>query len=154
MFFEQALERARYLDDLRSKGELAGPLHGLPVSLKDTYQVKGTQATIGAVAFLNKTSTENSALVDILLGLGAVLYVKTNVSQVLMVGVHNSPLIQETTINISQTLDSDNNVFGRVLNPWNTMLTAGGSSGGEGALIALRGSPLGVGTDLAGQSTG
>jgi amidase len=49
-----------------------------------------------------------------------------------------------------QTAESDNNIFGRVLNPWNTMLTAGGSSGGEGALVAFRGSPLGVGTDLAG----
>ncbi|KAH7140409.1 amidase signature domain-containing protein [Dactylonectria estremocensis] len=131
-FFERAQERARHLDDLRSEGKLAGPLHGLPVSLKDTYQVEGTQATIGAAAFLDRTSKENSALVNILLGLGAVLYVKTNVSQVLM------------------TVESDNNVFGRVLNPWNTMLTAGGSSGGEGALVAFRGSPLGVGTDLAG----
>lgn len=52
-----------------------------------------------------------------------------------------------------QTLDSDNNVFGRVLNPWNTMLTAGGSSGGEGALVAFRGSPLGIGTDLGGGYT-
>lgn len=48
------------------------------------------------------------------------------------------------------TADSDNNVFGRTLNPNNLTLTAGGSSGGEGALIALRGSVLGVGTDIAG----
>ncbi|KAK8108352.1 fatty-acid amide hydrolase [Apiospora sp. TS-2023a] len=131
-FFSQAEERARYLDDLRSNGRPLGPLHGLPISLKDTYQVEGTQACIGAVALLDKTSTENSALVDLLLDLGAVLYVKTNVSQVLM------------------CVESDNNVFGRTLNPWNTSLTAGGSSGGEGALVAFRGSPLGVGTDLAG----
>ncbi|KAI0440620.1 amidase signature domain-containing protein [Xylaria telfairii] len=131
-FFEQAQQRARFLDDLRAHGKLAGPLHGLPVSLKDTYQVQGTQATIGAVSYLDTTSTDNSALVDMLLGLGAVPYVKTNVSQVLMAA------------------ESDNNIFGRVLNPWNTALTAGGSSGGEGALIAFRGSPLGVGTDLAG----
>lgn len=51
-----------------------------------------------------------------------------------------------------QTTDSHNNVFGRTLNPWNTALGAGGSSGGEGALIALRGSPLGVGTDIGGMS--
>ncbi|KAH6962193.1 fatty-acid amide hydrolase [Ilyonectria sp. MPI-CAGE-AT-0026] len=131
-FFQQAQERVQYLDDLRGKGRLVGPLHGLPVSIKDTYHVKGTQATIGVVAFLDRTSKENSALVDILLRLGAVLYVKTNVSQMLM------------------SADSDNNIFGRVLNPWNTMLGAGGSSGGEGALVAFRGSPLGVGTDLAG----
>ncbi|KFA81111.1 hypothetical protein S40288_01006 [Stachybotrys chartarum IBT 40288] len=125
-FFEEAQQRARYLDTLREKGELAGPLHGLPVSLKDTYQVEGTEATIGAVAYIGRVSTENSALVNILLGLGAVLYVKTN------------------------SVDSDNNVFGRVLNPLNTMLTAGGSSGGDGALLAFRGSPLSAATDLAG----
>lgn len=49
-----------------------------------------------------------------------------------------------------QTADSQNNIFGRTLNPWNTSLTPGGSSGGEGALVAFRGSPLGVGTDVAG----
>ncbi|KAH8901776.1 amidase [Thozetella sp. PMI_491] len=125
-------ERARELDSLRESGKLAGPLHGLPISLKDTYQVEGTQAIVGAAAYLDFTSEENSALVEILLGLGAVLYVKTNVSQLQM------------------STDSDNNVFGRVLNPRNTMLSAGGSSGGEGALLAVRGSPLGVATDLAG----
>lgn len=49
-----------------------------------------------------------------------------------------------------QTADSHNNIFGRTLNPHNTSLTAGGSSGGEGALVAFRGSPLGIGTDIAG----
>lgn len=51
---------------------------------------------------------------------------------------------------VPQTTDSHNNVFDRTLNPWNTTLGPGGSSGGEGALIALRGSPLGVGTDIGG----
>jgi amidase len=60
------------------------------------------------------------------------LYCKTNVPQTMM------------------TADSDNNVFGRTINPANVKLTAGGSSGGEGALIAMRGSVLGVGTDVAG----
>ncbi|PSR76561.1 amidase signature domain-containing protein [Coniella lustricola] len=131
-FFDQAQERARQLDALRVKGQLAGPLHGLPISIKDSFQVVGTEATLGLVGYLGKTSEVNSCLVDMLLRLGAVLYVKTNVPQTLM------------------TADSHNNVFGRVLNPWNTMLTAGGSSGGEGALVAFRGSPLGVGTDIAG----
>lgn len=67
-----------------------------------------------------------------LLDLGAVLYCKTNLPQTIMTG------------------DSDNNVFGRTLNPRNTALTAGGSTGGEGALLALRGSILGVGTDVGG----
>ncbi|KAJ5786430.1 Amidase [Penicillium pulvis] len=130
--FEEAQERAQYLDGLRAQGKLAGPLHGLPISIKDNFRFKGRDASIGMVSFLDDVSTENSALVDILLDLGAVLYVKTNVPQTMM------------------TADSHNNVFGRTLNPWNTTLGPGGSSGGEGALIALRGSPLGLGTDIGG----
>ena len=75
---------------------------------------------------------DNSILVDCLLDAGAVLYCKTNVPQTLM------------------ALDSHNNVFGRTINPLNTAVTAGGSSGGEGALLAMRGSVLGVGTDVGG----
>ncbi|KAL4860847.1 hypothetical protein BDV12DRAFT_208754 [Aspergillus spectabilis] len=130
--FSEAEERARYLDALHAQGKLAGPLHGLPVSIKDNFHYAGTEATIGMVAFMDKTSTETSPLVDILLKLGAVVYVKTNVPQTMM------------------TSEAQNNVFGRTLNPWNTAINPGGSSGGEGALIALRGSPLGIGTDIGG----
>lgn len=92
IFFEQAQERARELDSLRAKGQLAGPLHGLPISLKDSFQVKGTEATIGFVAYLdNGPSQENSCLVDVLLGQGAVLYCKTNIPQTLMVSRSGSP---------------------------------------------------------------
>ncbi|KAI8716784.1 Amidase [Fusarium sp. LHS14.1] len=131
-FFDQAESRAQQLDELRQEGKLAGPLHGLPVSLKDTFHIVGTQATIGLVAYLDEFSKTNSPLVEILLSLGAVPFVKTNVPQTMM------------------TADSHNNVFGRTLNPRNTALGAGGSSGGEGALVAFRGSPIGVGTDIAG----
>ncbi|KAJ4328771.1 hypothetical protein N0V84_000776 [Fusarium piperis] len=131
-FFDQAESRAQQLDQLRQSGKLAGPLHGLPVSLKDTFHVIGTEATIGLVAYLDEFSKTNASLVEILLSLGAVPFVKTNVSQTMM------------------TADSHNNVFGRTLNPRNTALGAGGSSGGEGALIAFRGAPIGVGTDIAG----
>ncbi|KAL2787793.1 amidase signature domain-containing protein [Aspergillus keveii] len=133
-FFEKALERARFLDDyLRKEKRVVGPLHGLPVSIKDSFCVEGIQSTVGYVSLLEKEpAASNSALVEMLLDLGAVLYVKTNVPQTMM------------------TADSENNIFGRTLNPHNTHLTAGGSSGGEGALVAFRGSILGVGTDIAG----
>ncbi|ERT02137.1 hypothetical protein HMPREF1624_00435 [Sporothrix schenckii ATCC 58251] len=99
----------------------------------DSYNIKGVQSTIGYVSFLDREpAAENSVVVDMLLKLGAVLYVKTNIPQTMMVA------------------DSDNNIFGRTLNPHRTSLTAGGSSGGEGALVALRGSLIGVATDIAG----
>ncbi|KAJ5280799.1 general amidase-B [Penicillium angulare] len=132
--FPQALERARFLDEyLKRERKPIGPLHGLPISLKDSFCIKGLQATVGYVSFLsNEPETQESALVTMLLQLGAVLYVKTNIPQTMMTG------------------DSENNIFGRTLNPHNTALTAGGSSGGEGALVGFRGSILGVGTDIAG----
>ncbi len=102
------------------------------MSLKDGFKVKGYDASLGIAALAFNPAKENSVLVDCLLDAGAVLYCKTNVPQTLM------------------ALDSHNNVFGRTLNPLNTAVTAGGSSGGEGALLAMRGSILGVGTDVGG----
>ncbi|KAB8276491.1 amidase signature domain-containing protein [Aspergillus minisclerotigenes] len=132
--FPQALARAKELDEyLQTTGKPFGPLHGVPISLKETFNVQGVHSSLGLVSFLDRPkASQNSALVDILLSAGAVLYVKTNVPQTMM------------------TADSENNVFGRVLNPHRRNITAGGSSGGEGALIALRGSLLGIGTDIAG----
>lgn len=94
VLFEQAQERARHLDALRESGKLLGPLHGLPISLKDSFQVRGTDATIGFVAFLdNAPSQENSCLVDVLLNLGAVPFCKTNIPQTLMVSLAKGPLL-------------------------------------------------------------
>lgn len=133
IFFDDAIRRAGELDAHLDAGKPPlGPLHGVPVSLKDTFKVKGYDASIGLAALCFSHATENSVLVDVLLKAGAVLYAKTNVPQTLM------------------ALDSHNNIFGRTLNPLNALLTAGGSSGGEGALLALRGSILGVGTDVGG----
>lgn len=127
------MKRAEELDaHLDAKKPPFGPLHGVPVSLKDTFKVRGYDASIGLAALCFKPAAENSVLVDCLLGAGAVLYCKTNIPQTLM------------------ALDSHNNIFGRTLNPLNTAVTAGGSSGGEGALLAMRGSILGVGTDVGG----
>lgn len=91
--FAEALERAQYLDQLRSQGQVVGPLHGLPVSIKDSFHYKGTEATIGMVSFLDEVSTGNSPLVDILLKLGAIIYVKTNVPQTMMVRLLNPMIV-------------------------------------------------------------
>ncbi|KAK1985958.1 amidase [Colletotrichum cereale] len=134
IFFDEGIARARELDQhLKATGKPIGPLHGLPISLKDSFVVKGHYATVGYVEFLKRPPpTTNSAMVDLLLDAGAVFFCKTNIPQTMM------------------TADSQNNIFGRTLNPQKTSLTAGGSTGGEGALVAFRGSVLGMGTDIAG----
>jgi amidase len=133
VLFDDAIARAKELDaHFNRTGQTFGPLHGLPISLKDTFQIRGYDASLGVAALCFKPSTVNSTLAEHLLSLGAVLYCKTNVPQTMM------------------ALDSHNNIFGRVRNPAHKDLTPGGSSGGEGALICLHGSPLGVGTDVGG----
>lgn len=63
-----------------------GPLHGLPISIKDSFDIKGLQSTIGYVELLkHEPAKRNAYLVELLLSLGAVLYVKTNIPQTLMV---------------------------------------------------------------------
>ncbi|KAF2220356.1 amidase [Elsinoe ampelina] len=134
IFFDDAMERARSLDKERNEKPEAElrPLHGLPISLKDSFRIPGVDSTIGLACFAHQPDDHYSNLPQLLADLGAVLYCKTNVPQTMM------------------TADSDNNVFGRTLNPNNLQLTAGGSTGGEGALIALRGSIAGIGTNIAG----
>ncbi|KAG2111804.1 general amidase [Suillus cothurnatus] len=133
IFVDRALARAAELDDyLKNTGKVAGPLHGLPISLKDQLCIKGLETTIGYVSWIGQYADKNAVLVDVLIECGAVPFVRTNVPQ---------------TLAWPETF---NNVFGRTTNPYNRSLTSGGSSGGEGALIALKGSPLGVGSDLGG----
>jgi amidase len=115
---------------LKDYGKPKGPLHGLPISIKDNFNVTGVDSTVGFVSWVNDPASYNSTLVEMLQSAGAVLYVKTNVPTAMM---------------IAETV---NNVFGRTVNPLNRKLTSGGSSGGESALIAFGGSPLGVGTDI------
>ncbi|TQN70895.1 Acetamidase [Colletotrichum shisoi] len=131
--FDAALRRARYLDEhLREHGLPLGPLHGLPVSVKDTFDVAGVDTSIGLAYLCHKPAARNAPLVDLLLSLGCVVVAKTNVPQTLA------------------SLDSVNNVFGRTMNPVNRLCTAGGSSGGEGVLVAMRGCMIGIGTDIGG----
>ena len=133
IFVDQAVARARELDQiLKNTGEVVGPLHGLPISLKDQFTMKGLETIMGYTAWIGERAKSDSVLVEILYQLGAVPFTRTNVPQTLMWG------------------ETSNNVFGRTTNPYNRYCTPGGSSGGEGALIAMKGSCLGVGTDIGG----
>ncbi|RVX72039.1 hypothetical protein B0A52_04637 [Exophiala mesophila] len=131
--FDTAIQRAQFLDNyLQKNGKPFGPLHGVPVSVKDTFDVKGVDTSIGLASLCFKPAKQNAPLVDLLLSLGCVIVAKTNIPQTLA------------------SLDSVNNVFGRTMNPINRLTTAGGSSGGEGVMAAMKGSAIGIGTDIGG----
>ncbi|KAJ7492390.1 general amidase [Mycena latifolia] len=133
IFVDRALARAKELDDhLEKTGKVVGALHGLPISLKDQISIKGIESTMGYVSWIGQYAEKNAVLVDVLESLGCIPFVKTNIPQTLM------------------WPETFNHIFGRTTNPHNRSLTSGGSSGGEGALIALKGSPLGVGSDIGG----
>lgn len=85
---------------------------------------------MGYVSWIGKQDTDDSILVSLLLKAGAVFYIKTSVPQSLMV------------------CEVVNNIFGRTNNPRNKNWSCGGSSGGEGAIVAMRGGVIGVGTDI------
>uniref|UniRef100_A0A8H7KCZ8 amidase n=1 Tax=Bionectria ochroleuca TaxID=29856 RepID=A0A8H7KCZ8_BIOOC len=129
ILYDKAIERAKYLDDyLENHGTTSGILHGLP----DLFGVKCAHATAGLASWIPNVSVEDSPITKGIIAAGGVLYVKTNVSQGHLM------------------VESINNVFGTTSNPYNTALSAGGSSGGESALIAAKGSILGSATDGGG----
>ena len=144
MFFDAAIADAQALDDYFSKNKAPkGPLHGLPVSLKDQFHVKNVETSMGYVGWIGtfegkknhpKYKNFESEMVKELRDLGAVLYCKTSVPMTLMTG------------------ETINNIVGFCLNSKDRLISAGGSSGGEGALVGIGGSPVGFGTDIGGVS--
>jgi amidase len=128
-----ALAAAQVADDALARGESCGPLHGVPFSIKDSIEVEGTRCTAGTVGrAMAPLSTEDATLVARLRQAGAIPIAKTNLPDLLF------------------AFETDNLLFGRTNNPYDLTRTSGGSSGGEAALIAVCGSPLGLGSDCAG----
>lgn len=132
--FAEARAEAGRLDRLREQGDLVGPLHGVPITLKEQYVVAGTPTTVGLMSYRSRRMEHEGPLVGRLRLAGAVPLGKTNVSQLLL----------------SSDGSCENPVYGRTSNPWNLARTPGGSSGGEAAIIAAGGSPLGLGADIGG----
>jgi Asp-tRNAAsn/Glu-tRNAGln amidotransferase A subunit and related amidases len=132
--FEEALEQARSLDQLRKKdpSKCKGELFGLPISIKDNYELKGKDSTMGIAARCFQAAKEDGVLVKLLKHEGAIPFVKSNIPQIMMMA------------------ECGNHIWGRGKNPWNKERTVGGSSGGEGGLIASGCSPLGLGNDIGG----
>ncbi|KAH7396300.1 general amidase-like protein GmdB [Pyrenochaeta sp. MPI-SDFR-AT-0127] len=134
-FMDDAVKQAKALDEyLEKNGKPMGPLHGVPISIKEHMPIAGSYSSEGSLA--STAFNEKDCLtVSILRNLGAVFYCKTNQPQLIM------------------HLESTSH-YGRTLNPFNIHLTSGGSSGGEAALVAMKGSPMGVGSDIGGSIRG
>jgi fatty acid amide hydrolase len=130
--FEAARLEADEADARRAAGDAIGPLHGVPVTIKECIDVAGTASTFGLVSQAGHRAGADEVHVARLRAAGAIPMAKTNVAQALFF------------------YEADNPVYGRTVNPWNPDRTPGGSSGGEAALIAAGASPLGLGTDIGG----
>ncbi|HEX9037249.1 MAG TPA: amidase family protein [Ktedonobacterales bacterium] len=130
--YDEARAEARAADERRGRGETLGPLGGVPVTIKEALDLVGTPSTYGLPSRAKSLATEDDLYVARLRAAGAVILGKTNVSQLLLY------------------TESDNPLYGRANNPWNLDRTPGGSSGGQAAIIAASGSPLGLGTDIGG----
>jgi aspartyl-tRNA(Asn)/glutamyl-tRNA(Gln) amidotransferase subunit A len=129
---DSAEERAREAEAAVARGDEVGPLHGVPFTVKDTFDVAGVRTTRGSRLFADHVPSGTAVVVDRLAAAGGIPIAKTN------------------TPEFALWWETDNLVFGRTVNPWNAERTAGGSSGGESAAVAAGLSPLGVGSDLGG----
>lgn len=128
---ERALERARAIDDARARDEAVGPLAGLPMTVKDTFDVVGLPASSG-LAHLRRRQAEDAQSVSHVRRAGAVIWGKTNV-----------PVM-------AADWQSTNALYGTTNNPWDRSRTPGGSSGGAAAALAARVTPVEIGSDIGG----
>jgi len=133
---DRALEEAREADTALARGETKGPLHGVPMTLKDSLDTKGIITTGGTKGRESFVPEEDATLVARLRSSGAILLGKTNTPELTLAG------------------ETDNLIYGRTNNPYDLTRTPGGSSGGAGAIIASGGSPFDIGSDTGGSIRG
>ncbi|MGK0170533.1 MAG: amidase, partial [Gammaproteobacteria bacterium] len=129
---ERAQDRARELDKMAANGEVLGALHGLPVGIKDLNDTQHLRTTYGSLLFKDHVPERDEMLVARLRAAGAIILAKTNTPEF---GTGSSTI---------------NKVFGATLNPFNTKMSPGGSSGGSAAALACSMLPLAHGTDTGG----
>ncbi len=126
------LEAARAADQLRASGAKLGPLHGLPIPIKDSINTKNLPTTAGTPALRNFRPTEDAPIVRVLVDSGAIVLGKTNLHE------------------LSFGWTSNNLTFGAVHNPYDPKRIPGGSSGGTAVAVATHMAPLGVAEDTEG----
>ena len=128
----EALERARALDKTRAGGVPAGPLYGVPVTIKVNVDQKGHATTNGVTALKDVIAPDDAPVVSNLQKAGAIVIGRTN------------------TPEFSFRADTDNPLYGRTHNPWGSHISPGGSSGGAGAAVMAGICALGHGNDIGG----
>ncbi|HZU27711.1 MAG TPA: amidase, partial [Bryobacteraceae bacterium] len=129
---DEARAEARRAEEEQMHGVFRGPLHGVPVTIKDSFDMAGVPTTCGSRFFADLKASADATAVRRLRGAGAIPIGKTNCPEFLY------------------NYETDNHIAGRTNNPWNLERTAGGSSGGESAAISSFCSAGGIGSDGGG----
>jgi fatty acid amide hydrolase len=129
---ESARKAAANVDKALSRSEKLPPLAGLPVTIKECFDLAGTASTFGLATRRNAIESRDDPYVAALRAAGAIPIAKTNLPQLMIF------------------TETDNPLYGRTNNPWDLERSCGGSSGGEAAVIAAGASPLGLGNDIGG----
>jgi amidase len=124
-----ARDRARQADEDLAAGTVRGPLHGVPFTLKDSFDTVGVVTTAGTMGWRDRVPDRDSTVAARLRTAGAILLGKTN------------------TPEFTWSDETDNDVFGRTSNPYDLSRTPGGSSGGPAAIVAAGGAPFDIGSD-------
>jgi amidase len=130
--FEEAKRDAQRADFVASRSEWLGPLHGVPMTIKDSFDTAGLTTTYGTTGRASHVPSSDATVVARLKAAGAILLGKTN------------------TPEFTWSFETNNLVFGRTNNPWDLSLSPGGSSGGSAAIVAAHGVPFDIGTDTGG----
>lgn len=131
---EEAQELADAADAALARGTLHGPLHGVPITVKENIDVAGTATTRGVIAYRDAVATQDAPVIGHLKQAGAIVIARSNMPD------------------FGMRWHTDNALHGATLNPWHSQYTPGGSSGGEAAAIATGMSPLGIGNDMGGST--
>ncbi|MFZ0324794.1 MAG: amidase family protein [Actinomycetes bacterium] len=129
---DRARVSARLADESLARGRFLGPLHGLPITVKDTFETAGLRTTSGSTALRDHRPTADAVAVARLRQAGAVIVGKTN------------------TPELAGDWQTTNELFGTTHNPWDLSRTSGGSSGGSAAALAVGMTPLELGSDIGG----
>ena len=129
---ERAMDEARAADAALARGESLGPLHGVPITIKDSHDTEGIVSTGGTLGRKDFVPEADATAVARMRAAGAIVLGKTN------------------TPELTLSFETDNLVYGQTNNPYDVSRTPGGSSGGAGAIIAAGGSAMDLGTDTGG----